>query len=174
LSDALVGELGMLEPGDSIAGYRARFIYMIHGRRLRSTLYPPRTVLYRTEGAVYRQEGHGHRVAVPGKVQQLTGIIYHDDRKPLARWIDAQRRYANEEAEYLLSGDRASLSRVDRLRLMGWPAPLGILFYTLFAKGCLLDGWRGWYYGLQRLVAEALIALEINERRLRDRNADPR
>jgi hypothetical protein len=49
---------------------------------------------------------------------------------------------------------------------MGWPAPLGILFYTLFAKGCLLDGWPGWYYGLQRLAAETLIAIEINDRRL--------
>jgi len=30
-----------------------------------------------------------------------------------------------------------------------------------------LDGWPGWYYALQRLCAETLIALEIIERRLR-------
>ena len=41
----------------------------------------------------------------------------------------------------------------DRLRLMGWPAPIGAFFYTLFVKGCLLDGWAGWYYVLQRVIA---------------------
>jgi hypothetical protein len=38
---------------------------------------------------------------------------------------------------------------------------------VLFIKGCLLDGWHGWYYALQRLLAETLIALEILDRRLR-------
>ncbi len=52
---------------------------------------------------------------------------------------------------------------------MGWPAPIGVLFYTLLAKGCLLDGWAGWYYALQRAIAEALIAIEIADRRLRGR-----
>jgi hypothetical protein len=41
-----------------------------------------------------------------------------------------------------------------------------VLFYTLFVKGCILDGWPGWYYALQRLCAEILIALEILELRL--------
>jgi len=50
---------------------------------------------------------------------------------------------------------------------MAWPAPLGVLFYTLFAKGCILDGWAGWFYALQRLVAEVLIALAVLDRRLR-------
>jgi hypothetical protein len=43
------------------------------------------------------------------------------------------------------------------------------LFYTLFVKGCLLDGWAGWFYVLQRVIAEALIAIEIADRRLRRR-----
>ena len=47
-----------------------------------------------------------------------------------------------------------------------------MLFYTLFVKGCLLDNWAGWYYVLQRFIAEALIALEIADRRLR-RRAQP-
>ena len=48
---------------------------------------------------------------------------------------------------------------------MGWPAPIGALLYTLLIKGCLLDGWVGWYYALQRTIAEAMIALELLERR---------
>jgi hypothetical protein len=49
---------------------------------------------------------------------------------------------------------------------MAWPAPLGVLPYVLFVKGCVLDGWAGWYYALQRLLAEALLAIEIIDRRL--------
>jgi hypothetical protein len=50
---------------------------------------------------------------------------------------------------------------------MGWPAPLLVFFYTLLVKRCILDGWAGWVYALQRTVAEALISLEIADRRLR-------
>jgi hypothetical protein len=42
-----------------------------------------------------------------------------------------------------------------------------VFLYTLFAKGCLLDGWSGWYYALQRMLAELMICLEIIDRRLR-------
>src|SRR5262249_22812863 len=110
--------------------------------------------------------GHGHRVAVEGDVLQLRGVIYHDDRKPLARWIASQRSYARKEAEYLLGQPRDSLTTNDKIRLIGWLAPIGVFIYVLIAKGCILDGWPGWYYALQRVVAEALIALEIIDRRL--------
>lgn len=166
LSEKLIGELGSLRPDEGTAGYRTRFRYRIHGHRLRGSLYPPRTVLYRKEAARYLQQGHGHRVSVSGNVRELDGRICHDDRKPLSRWIASQRQYAGQEAEYLLNGDRRSLNRNDRIRLMGWPAPLGVLLYTLFVKGCVLDGWPGWYYALQRMIAESLLALEIIDRRL--------
>jgi glycosyltransferase involved in cell wall biosynthesis len=167
LSDELVEELRAVKPSDTIGGYRARFIYRIHGQPLRGSLYPPRTVLYRKANASYRNEGHGHRVAVDGDVLQLRGVIYHDDRKPLARWIASQQSYARKEAEYLLGQRRDSLTANDKIRLIGWLAPIGVFCYVLFAKGCILDGWPGWYYALQRVVAEALIALEIVDRRLR-------
>jgi hypothetical protein len=82
----------------------------------------------------------------------------------------AQRRYAADEAGYLLDGAARAgqpLSRADRIRLMGWPAPIAVLLYVLFAKRCVLDGWPGWYYALQRLFAETLLALEIIDRRCR-------
>jgi glycosyltransferase involved in cell wall biosynthesis len=172
LSDALVEELATLRPGDDIAGYRARFVYRIHGRALRGTLYPPRIVLYRKDRARYRNEGHGHRVVIDGQVLNsqvlpLSGIIYHDDRKPLARWFASQQRYAQLEARYLLDTPTDRLTRGDRIRRLVWAAPIGVLFYTLLVKGCILDGWPGWYYALQRLIAEALIALELIEQRWR-------
>jgi glycosyltransferase involved in cell wall biosynthesis len=167
LDDTLVDELKALAPPPQVAGFRARFVYRIHGRALRGTLYPPRTVLYRKDKASYRNEGHGHRVAVDGDVRELTQVIYHDDRKPLARWFASQLHYAREEADYLLGARRDALTRADKVRLMAWPAPLGAFFYALLAKGCLLDGWPGWSYALQRLVAETLIALELIDRQLR-------
>jgi glycosyltransferase involved in cell wall biosynthesis len=170
LSNALVDELAALTAGGAIAGYRARFVYRINGHALRGTLYPPRVVLYRKERARYHNEGHGHRVAVNGDVAALAGVIYHDDRKPLARWFASQQRYAAEEARYLAATPVEQLTRGDRIRRMGWPAPLLVLLYTLFAKGCILDGWPGWCYALQRLVAESMIALEIVERRLHGRD----
>ncbi len=172
LSDHLVDELHTLEMPPGVAGARARFVYRIFGRPLRGTLYPPRTVLYRRARARYRNEGHGHRIIVDGEVRELSGAIYHDDRKSLGRWLASQQRYARIEAEHLVALGRSARG-ADRLRLMGWPAPIGVLFYALFIKGCLLDGWAGWYYVLQRVVAEVLIALEIADRRLRDaRGAD--
>jgi glycosyltransferase involved in cell wall biosynthesis len=167
LSEVLITELFGLRPNAATVGYRASFVYRIYGQPLRGTLYPPRTVLYRKDNASYRNEGHGHRIMVAGEIAPLAGVIYHDDRKPLARWFASQQGYARQEAEHLLKSDREALSRVDRIRLAAWPAPIVIFIYTLMSKGCLLDGWRGWYYALQRFVAEALIALEIIDRRLR-------
>jgi hypothetical protein len=52
---------------------------------------------------------------------------------------------------------------------MGWPAPILVFFYTLIVKRCALDGWGGWLYVLQRTFAEIALALEIVDRRVRNR-----
>jgi glycosyltransferase involved in cell wall biosynthesis len=166
LSDELIAEILHLQEG-AAAGYAVGFIYRIHGRPLRASLYPPRVVLYRRQGAAYRNDGHAHRVAIPGDVATLRAKIFHDDRKPLARWLASQQTYARHEAEHLLAAPRAALGRIDRLRRMGWPAPILVLVYTLLVRRCLLDGWPGWLYVLQRTLAETMIALEIADRRLR-------
>jgi glycosyltransferase involved in cell wall biosynthesis len=166
LSECLIAEI--LDLQDAAAGgYSARFIYRVCGRPLRASLYPPRVVLYRCEGASYRNEGHGHRVTVAGEIATLRGRIFHDDRKPLSRWLASQQTYARIESEHLLATPRSSLGRVDRLRRMGWPAPILVFVYTLIVRRCILDGWPGWLYVLQRTLAEIMIALEIADRRLR-------
>ena len=167
LTPAIAAEMRGLAPGREVSGYRADFIYRMYGRPLRAALYPPRTVLYRPERAVYRNEGHGHRVVIEGEVRHLRDSIYHDDRKPLTRWLASQQGYARREADYLLSTPRAELKRTDRIRLMGWPAPFLVFFYTLLWKRCILDGWPGWLYVLQRSLAEIMIAIEVVDRRLR-------
>jgi glycosyltransferase involved in cell wall biosynthesis len=170
ISEPLAREIHALMPSEDVSGFRASFIYRICGRDLRSALYPPRTVLYRKDRARYRDMGHSHRVEITGPVASLAAPIYHDDRKPLSRWLTSQRSYAKLEADYLLEAGRSGLGRADRVRLLGWPAPILVFFYTLIVKRCMLDGWAGWLYVLQRTVAEALIALEIVDRRIRSRS----
>lgn len=171
LSDELVQELGKLEEEESIVGYRASFVYCIYGRRLRGTLYPPRIILHRVRGAIYANEGHGHRIHLSGKIRGLRGVVYHDDRKPLSRWFTTQQLYAGREAEYLLSSRNDDLSVFDRIRRIGCPAPIVALVYLLLFKGCLLNGWPGWFYTLERVIAEGMIALEVIDRRLHSRSA---
>lgn len=165
LSDELVSEIDSLQPDPSTAGYSARFEYAVWGRKLKGTLYPPRTVLYRPRDGRYVDEGHGHVLRLAGHVERLKAPIIHDDRKPLTRWLASQQAYAVREAEHLLSSERQELRRADRLRLTGWIVPLLILPYVLLVKGCVFDGWPGWFYALQRLFAELSIALQLLDRR---------
>ena len=173
VSRSLAREIQSLTPVQDVSGFRASFTYRVCGRDLRSSLYPPRTVLYRKDKAQYRDRGHGHRVEIVGQVASLEAPIYHDDRKPLSRWLSSQQRYARLEADYLLTTPRADLGRADRVRRMGWPAPFLVFLYTLIVKRCMLDGGAGWLYVLQRTVAEAMIALELAERRLTAPTARP-
>jgi glycosyltransferase involved in cell wall biosynthesis len=170
VTDALNDELRQLTPDGRVSGYRAFFRYCIHGAPLRGTLYPPRTVLYRASQARYESNGHGHRVRVDGLVKDLKGSIWHDDRKPLSRWLDAQRKYAAAEVSHLAGIDPAQLGWADWLRLRIWPAAPAALVYTLLVKGCLLDGWPGWLYALQRTYAELLLSIELLEFRLKERS----
>jgi len=166
LSDEVVANLQGLQPAAEEAGFRVRFVYRIHGRPLRGSLYPPRTVLYRVRGARYENEGHGHRIRLSGKVLELDGVIFHDDRKPLARWLGAQLKYAAIEAAHLLKAQPAELSFADRIRRRGWLAPFLVVAHVLIVKRALLDGRAGWFYAFQRLAAEVLVALELLDRRL--------
>jgi glycosyltransferase involved in cell wall biosynthesis len=169
LSEALVGEIQALSPPDDVQGYRASFVYRIWGRPLRGSRYPPRVALYRTAAGSYVNEGHGHRLSIAGRIEPLRHVIFHDDRKPLARWLDSQRRYARAEAEHLLAAPPHTLNTNDRIRLTGWLAPLLVAPYVLLAKGCLFDGRAGWFYALQRLLAEVMVALEVLDRRAGDK-----
>jgi glycosyltransferase involved in cell wall biosynthesis len=166
LSDELIEEIKSITPLEHFAGYSARFRYCICGHPLRASLYPPRTVLYRREKALYHDEGHGHRVQVQGHVTKLQEFIFHDDHKPLDGWFASQNRYAAKEARYLLTA-KEELNFADRLRRYIVVAPFLILFYTLFVKGLILDGWPGWFYVFQRVLAELILSLRLLEAKLR-------
>jgi glycosyltransferase involved in cell wall biosynthesis len=172
LTDQFIAEIAALKPDQNISGYSAGFRYCILGFPLRGALYPAVTMLCRRGHARYEQDGHTQRVAVTGAVAALRSKVLHDDRKPLSRWITSQQRYAELEAVHLLAADRSGLGLMDRIRRWGWPAPIIVFFYTLIPKGCVFDGWRGWFYVLQRTFAELLLALEIVARRLAGSDRD--
>lgn len=167
LTDALVEELHRLPLNLESVAYYARFKYCIYGRPLRGTLYPPRAVLFRRLHGRYEQIGHGHRLVTTDCARFLKGYVLHDDRKPLARWLASQQGYARLEAEKLLERANLPSSWADRLRRWVWPAAPAAFLYTLFVKRCILDGWPGWYYALQRTYFELLLSLELLDRRLR-------
>ncbi len=163
LTPELIAEVSELQAEENVAGFRARFIYCINGRRLRSGIYPPVTVLFRKSQAHFREDGHAHRVAVTGEIRNLRSPILHDDRKSLPRWFAAQARYTKLEAAKLLSADPAGLSWTDRIRRWRLVAPPAMLFYCLLVRGGVLDGWPGFYYAFQRALAELMLALYLLE-----------
>jgi glycosyltransferase involved in cell wall biosynthesis len=163
LSQELIQELADLVDDGEIAAYRAHFKYCVHGKPLKSSILPPRTVLYRRSKAFYRNDGHAHRVHIDGSTAELKGILYHDDRKSLSRWLQSQDRYMILESKKLLNTSDRDLSWSDRLRKRKIFAPFAVFFYCLLIEGGILDGWAGCYYAFQRMLAELWLAIYLME-----------
>lgn len=164
-------EIRALEPNGRVAFF-AQFRYLVFGQPLRGTLYPPRKVLYQRNGAEYRSDGHTQRLRISGDCGTLPTAFDHDDRKPLSRWFASQAAYARLESDKLREAPREQLRISDRVRLGFILAPWINLAITLFGKGLILDGWRGWYYTLQRLIAELMISVSLLDHKLRPRSSD--
>jgi glycosyltransferase involved in cell wall biosynthesis len=160
-----VEEFKTLQPDAETAGYQASFVYCINGRKLHSGIYPPVTVLYRRDAASYVQDGHTQRVVVDGPVEALSSRYLHDDRKPLRRWLQSQARYAELEAQKLITIGRDALGFKDRLRLWSVIAPPATLFYCLIVRGGIFDGWPGFFYAFQRALAELMLSLYLIDSR---------
>ncbi len=166
LTDEFVALLGTLRAEDDVDAFFVPFRYCIAGKALRACLYPPRAVLFRKDRCRYEADGHTQLLEVPGKAVHLTVPIYHDDRKPLSHWLVSQDKYAILEADKLTRADSSKLRMQDKLRLKMLLAPVVTLLYTLFVRRVILDGWRGWYYAFQRMLAEILLSLRLLEKKL--------
>jgi glycosyltransferase involved in cell wall biosynthesis len=158
-------ELQNLQPDEATVGYRARFVYCISGRRLHSGIYPPVTVLYRRTAANYVQDGHTQRVSLTGRIEELRSPMLHDDRKPLRRWFQSQARYTKLEAQKLRATSATELRLLDRMRRWPLVVPPLVLFYCLIIRGGILDGWAGFYYAFQRMLAELMLSIYMIENR---------
>lgn len=165
-------ELQGLHGTETVSAYDATFRYLICGQPLRASLYPPRAVLFRKDRCRYIQDGHTQLLKIVGACARLTTPIDHDDRKSLTRWFASQDKYALLEADKLAVADPATLRPQDKLRRTLFAAIPATLIYTLIVKRTLFDGWRGWYYTLQRTIAEVMLALRLLEKRFSGQ-ADP-
>jgi glycosyltransferase involved in cell wall biosynthesis len=163
VTDEFIREVSELTPSNDIDGYTAAFRYCIFGHPLRGSLYPPVTVLFRNRKATYVQDGHTQRVAINGSVRNLHSRIWHDDRKPLSHWLQAQDRYMQLEAQHIAEGEWSKLAMMDRLRTIPGLAPFAVFWYCYLGKGLFLDGRLGLYYALQRMLAECVLALRLIE-----------
>jgi glycosyltransferase involved in cell wall biosynthesis len=159
-------ELSFLDPPASISGYRARFDYVISGKRLRGSLYPPVVLLFRRLHGRYVQDGHTQRVVVDGGVAWLQSRVEHDDRKSVARWLQSQIVYAGLEAQRL-ENPHKPVSVVDLLRTRIPISWFLVPIYTLMIKGGMFDGAVGWFYAIQRSIAEAMICLCYLDKKLK-------
>ncbi|MBE9166978.1 glycosyltransferase family 2 protein [Pleurocapsales cyanobacterium LEGE 06147] len=164
LTDDLIEEIKLLPKNTAIDGYFARFKYCVFGKPLRGTILPPRQILFKKEKAIYIDDGHTQLLKVDGQSVHLSAYILHDDRKPLSRWLWAQDRYMIIEAKKLLETPIQELSWGDRIRQQKILAPFIIFFYCLILKGGILDGWVGWYYALQRMLAEIILSVRLLEK----------
>ena len=158
LSDELINELKLLQPAKETNAFWASFIYLINGKPLRQSLYPPVISLYRNGQASYQQDGHTQRLAIDGKIDQLNNKIMHDDRKSSRRWLSSQWNYAQQEVVKLQQERWSDLSLADRARKSGL-APLIVVPYTFLCKGLILNGWPGVIYTGQRFIAEVCLQI---------------
>jgi glycosyltransferase involved in cell wall biosynthesis len=159
VTDALLAEMSELVL--NLEGYYIPFKYCVFGKPLRGTILPPRLALFRCDRATYINDGHTQMLIVQGQTGQLNAAFHHDDRKPLSRWLWAQDRYMVLEVKKLLSTPMQDLSLGDRIRRTKLLAPPIILVYCLVLKGGILDGWAGWYYAFQRVLAEMLLSIYL-------------
>jgi glycosyltransferase involved in cell wall biosynthesis len=162
ISESLTAEITSLSDS-SVNGYFIPFKYCVFGKPLRGTILPPRQALFQKEKCIYIDDGHTQLLVNKGFSSQISTSIYHDDRKPLSRWLWAQDRYLIIEAKKLLETPDNQLSWGDRIRKQKILAPFIIFLYCLIIKGGILDGWQGWHYAFQRVLAEVLLSIRIIE-----------
>lgn len=145
------------------AAFDAQFHFLVFGKALRGNNTTPRPVLFQKALCAYYDEGHTQRLRIDGKTGAFINKIDHDDRKPLSRWLVNQASYSIKESTMLTTTPASELSFISKIRKRKVLAPFFIFFYCLFVKGLILDGWRGWYYTLQRTIVEMLFALRLVE-----------
>ncbi|NJR44282.1 glycosyltransferase family 2 protein [bacterium] len=163
MSQALRDELAALPSDDANVGYMIDYAYCIFGKPLRASLMPARLMLARAGRLSVVSDGHAERFSVDGPVGQLKAKMQHDDRKPLERWVSRQVFYARMEAKKLCNPN-AKLRWQDRLRARASVAPFFVFGYLLIGRGLWRDGWNGWYYTVERTIAEFVLLLCVRRR----------
>ena len=143
--------------------YFCCFHFLVFGKKLLNDNTTPRAVLFKPAYCTYYDDGHAHRLKINGAAGNFKSRILHDDRKSLSRWLNSQSVYSLKETQKLTGASNLESSFISNIRKTKILAPLFIFFYCLFIKGLIFNGWRGWYYTLQRTIVEMLFALRLIE-----------
>lgn len=163
LPQALLKEIESLSGQELLDGYFIPFKYCVFGKPLRGNILPPRLALFKRSHGRYFQDGHTQMLRLEGQAGRLKQAIYHDDRKPLSRWLAAQDKYMKLEVKKLMHTPHAELSLGDKVRKTKILGPFVVVFYCLILKMGILDGWRGWFYAFQRMLAETWLSIRLIE-----------
>jgi len=133
------------------------------GKPLLGSFCPPQLRVFRRNLVSASQIGHAHHFEVAGKLHRFQHAIWHEDRKPLERWLLSQANYSRLEAERLV--EKTGLRCRDVVRMTGWmPAFAAVISY--FKAGGPFGGKRALRYAWERATYEALLALRIIDRKL--------
>jgi glycosyltransferase involved in cell wall biosynthesis len=157
-----IKEINYINNND-INGYFIPFKYCVFGKPLRASILPARQALFRKDSTTYISDGHTQILQNKGKSAFMSAPIFHDDRKPLSRWLWSQERYMKLETEKIINTPFARLSASDKIRKTKILAPPIVFLYCLILKQGIFDGWHGWYYAWQRALAEVLLAIHLIE-----------
>lgn len=162
ITTQLVEEIRTLSPPSNLAGYSVAFDYIVLGRKLRKSMYPPGIILFRSGVGRYVQDGHTQRIVLQGSVRELRSRAQHDDRKPLSRWLSSQKSYAELELKKMLAQPGGLRFWLRSLVL----SPFAVPGFYLFGRRGILDGRAGLFYALQRAIPEILICMLLIASRL--------
>jgi len=163
LTDEFITETKKFVWSGEKAAYATDFKFLVFGKPLLKDNTTPRPVLFRRGQGSYFDDGHAHRLLVKGESGRYTACILHDDRKSLSRWMSNQDGYSIRECQKLLSTPVENLPLSGKIRRNKVLAPFMVFFYSLFIKGLIFNGWRGWHYTLQRTMVEIVLALRLIE-----------
>jgi glycosyltransferase involved in cell wall biosynthesis len=145
------------------AGGLVPFKYCVSGRPLPNSLYPAQIRLFERNKIEVLQVGHGHNFQIDGPVYQFKSPLFHDDRKPIDRWLASQLSYSTIEAERIKIGSPPRWH--DRLRKLGlMPPVIAILAYI--RAGGPLGGTAAIRYAYERALYECLLAIRLTSARL--------
>ena len=140
-------------------GGLVRFQYRLDGRRLLGSVYPPQLRLFRPAEVRITQPGHTQEFAIAGRTYRFSAPVIHDDRKPLARWVQSQVKYVELEAARIeRAGGRLGVK--DRLRLTGL-APWPMAAWSYGRAGGPVAGRAALRYAWERMTFETLLALRL-------------
>lgn len=163
LPDDFIAETVKYVSAGDKAAYETNFKFLVFGKPLLKDNTTPRPVLFKKAFCTYFDDGHTQRLQINGTTGQYQAEILHDDRKSLSRWLSNQDSYAIKECHKLATTPAEGLPLSSKIRKTKILAPFIVFFYSLFVKGLIFNGWRGWHYTLQRTMVEIIFALRLIE-----------